>query len=329
MPDHLLFDRGDEGRDLVRLALGLELHTSVGQIADEARDLETLRDLQCLVAEPDPLHPSGEMNDLVMHIGHRGMTESAARRFKSKPRKDRNFNCATSDPAHTPASVDSGAVLYMTNHDSDGMSDNDWEERRELSWTEADWEAYLAEHETAVRDYLNHYEQLAEAGDRIDEVARRMGWEIQADETALEETAEAPEPSFDEDFDLYTVHRNPVHIATKAIYLSLLANWERVAAHPERIHPAQALSLQGALFRGREHALQAVQSLDMGDYALAICFFKRALRELNLTLSLLGAAPETGGPLLARYREYAQPRLFDLREIWLRVMNECRAAESD
>lgn len=257
------------------------------------------------------------------------MTGRARGRFKSKPGGDRNFNCATCGPEHTAASVASGAVLYMTNHDSDGMSDPEWEERRELSWTEADWENYLAEHETSVRDYLRHYEQLADAPDRIDEVARRMGWEMQADETTDEDTAETPEPSFEEDFDLYTVHRNPVHIATKALYLGLIANWERIAAHPERIHPAQALGVQGSLFRGREHALQAVQSLDMGDYALAVCFFKRALRELNTTLSLLGAGPDEGGALLGRYREFALPRLFDLREIWLRVMNECRAAESE
>lgn len=221
----------------------------------------------------------------------------------------------------------------MTNQDSDGLFENDWDERRELSWTEADWEQYLAEHETSVRDYLRHYDQLPTAPDRIDEVARRMGWDMQPEEPSLEQpldSVESPEtaPGFEDDFDLYTVHRNPVHIATKALYLSLLANWERIAAHPERIHPAQGLAVAGSLYRGREHALQAVQSLDMGDYALAICFFKRALRELNETLARLGQGSDADGGLLARYREFATPRLFDLREIWLRVMAECRQAES-
>lgn len=214
----------------------------------------------------------------------------------------------------------------MTNQDSDGMSENEWEEPRELSWTEADWESFLAEHESSVRDYLKHYEQLTAAPDRIDEVARRMGWDVQADEPVFDPADESEDAAaFEEDFELYTVHRNPVHIATKALYLSLIANCERIAAHPDRIHPAQAIGLLGSLYRGREHALQAVQSLDMGDYALAICFFKRALRELNDTLSRLG--PEDGGSLLARYREFAVPRLFDLREVWLRVMGECRAAD--
>lgn len=218
----------------------------------------------------------------------------------------------------------------MTNQDSDGLFDNDWDERRELSWTEADWENYLAEHETAVRDYLKHYEQLLAAPDRIDEVARRMGWEMQASEAEpldVPTEEDGDEAGFEEDFDLYTVHRNPVHIATKALYLSLIANWERVAAHPERIHPAHAMAVQASLYRGREHALQAVQSLDMGDYALAICFFKRGLRELNDTLARVSVETDTTGGLLTRYREFATPRLFDLREIWLRVMAECRNAD--
>ncbi len=222
----------------------------------------------------------------------------------------------------------------MTNQDSDGLFENDWEESRELSWTEADWETYLAEHENAVRDYVKHYEQSGDVTDRIDEVARRMGWDMQPIEP--EAAAETPEataeesdaaPAFDEDFDLYTVHRNPVHIATKALYLGLIANWERVAAHPDRIHPAHAMAVQGSLYRGREFALQAVQSLDMGDYALAVCFFKRALRELNDTLARLSGETDRSGGLLLRYREFATPRLFDLREIWLRVMAECRNAE--
>jgi len=33
---------------------------------------------------------------------------------------------------------------------------------------------YLGEQETAVRDYIKHYDQLGEATDRIDEVAKKL-----------------------------------------------------------------------------------------------------------------------------------------------------------
>jgi hypothetical protein len=220
----------------------------------------------------------------------------------------------------------------MTNSDSDGLFDNDWEDRGELSWTETDWMKYLGEQEDAVRDYLKHYDQLAEAPDRIDEVARRMGWELavepanEADDDA--EDVEAEE-AFDGDWDPYTLHRNPVYISTRALYLSLIAHWERVAAQPGRLPAALAITLQASLYRGNEQVLQAVQGLEMGDYTLAICLFKQALRELNVTLARLSQPDVAANSLALRYREYALPRLFDLREIWLRVMNECRQDQAD
>ncbi len=214
----------------------------------------------------------------------------------------------------------------MTNSDSDGLFDNDWEDRGELSWTEKDWQKYLGEQEAAVRDYIKHYDQLGEAPDRIDEVARRMSWELADDPTAEElvDEAEEAEETFDADWDPYTLHRNPVYIATRALYLSLIAHWERIAAQPGRVPAALGITLQASLYRGNEQVLQAVQALEMGDYTLAVCLFKLALRELNVTLARLGQPDVAATPLAMRYREYALPRLFDLREIWLRVMNECR-----
>lgn len=215
----------------------------------------------------------------------------------------------------------------MTNSDSDGLFDNDWEDRGELAWTELDWQKYLDTQESAVRDYIKHYDQLPEAVDRVDEAARRMGWELAetpeslADDEARDEEAD---DAFDGDWDPYTLHRNPVYISTRALYVSLLAHWERVAAQPDRVPAALGITLQALLYRGNEQALQAVQALEMGDYTLAVCLFKRALRELNLTLARLSQPDVAETPLAMRYREYAMPRLFDLREIWLRVMNECR-----
>ncbi len=215
----------------------------------------------------------------------------------------------------------------MTNSDSDGLFDNDWEDRGELAWTELDWQKYLDTQEAAVRDYIKHYDQLPEAVDRVDEAARRMGWELAETPESLatdEAKDDEADDAFDGDWDPYTLHRNPVYISTRALYVSLLAHWERVAAQPDRVPPVLGITLQALLYRGNEQALQAVQALEMGDYTLAVCLFKRALRELNLTLARLSQPDVAETPLAMRYREYAMPRLFDLREIWLRVMNECR-----
>jgi hypothetical protein len=216
----------------------------------------------------------------------------------------------------------------MTNPDSDGLFDNDWDDCGELSWTEADWQKYLANQETAVREYIKHYDQLPATMDRIDEAARRMGWELADVPEAVAEEAnadlDAAEEIFEGDWDPYTLHRNPVYISSRALYLSLLAHWERVAAQPGRVPPALGITLQALLYRGSEQSLQAVQALEMGDYTLAVVLFKRALRELNFTIARLNEPDATATPLAIRFREYAMPRLFDLREIWLRVMNECR-----
>lgn len=221
----------------------------------------------------------------------------------------------------------------MTNSDSDGLFDNDWEDRGELAWTEADWRKYLDEQEEAVRSYIKHYDKLGEATDRIDEVARRMGWEL-ALEPQTEAEADAEEAEAEEmlagDWDPYTLHRNPVYISSRALYVSLISYWERVAAQPDRVPAALAITLQASLYRGNELMIHAVQALEMGDYTLAICLFKRALSELNTTFARLSAPDVASTPLAVRYSEYALPRLFDLREIWLRVMNECRqSSEND
>ena len=215
----------------------------------------------------------------------------------------------------------------MTNPDSDGLFDNDWDDCGELSWTEADWQKYLASQETAVREYIKHYDQLPAGMDRIDEAARRMGWELAEAEMPeavddADELDELPE-NFEGPWDPYTLHRNPVYISTRALYLSLLAHWERIAVQPDRVSPVLGISMHSLLYRGHEQALQAVQALEMGDYTLAVVLFKKALHELNQTLARLGEE-DASAPAAQRFKEYALPRLFDLREIWLRVMNECR-----
>lgn len=218
----------------------------------------------------------------------------------------------------------------MTNFNSEGTFENEWDEPGELAWREIDWELYLQEQDGAVREYLSHYDALATHAERLDEAARRMGWEQMAKEAeaAAENTPadegreDAPEP--EADWEPYTLHKNPVYIATKALHLSLTQNWAQLAAGSGQVPPPLGIALLTTLNRGYEQSLLATQAVDLGDYGLAVCLFKRALRELNSSLAHLDAGAGGQSHGLADYRRYALPRLFDLREIWLRVLNECR-----
>ena len=217
----------------------------------------------------------------------------------------------------------------MSNYDSDSPSDNEWEDRGELAWNEFDWEQYLRDQDESVHRYIGFYELLDGQVDRLDEAAHRMGWDednwsSDADfETPSEFGESSSDTSGDRDTDPYTLHKNPVFIATKGIMLTLVRKWEQTAADSQRVPQSLALHFHSVLHRAEQQAMFAISALDFGDYAMAISLLKRALRELNGCFAALNqeTAPSKA---LSDYRDGATNRLFDLREIWLRVMNECR-----
>lgn len=217
----------------------------------------------------------------------------------------------------------------MSNFDSDSPSENEWDDRGELAWNEFDWEHYLRDQDEMIHRYIGFYEQLEGHTDRLDEVAQRMRWDedswsSDSDFTSPSDVAEPTgDTGSDRETDPYTLHKNPVFIATKAIFLTLIRAWERTAEQPDRVAQPLALSFHSALHRAEQQAMFAIAALDFGDYAMAISLLKRAMQELNQCFALLGR-DEHPTKALARYRELATPRLFDLREVWLRVMSECR-----
>ena len=215
----------------------------------------------------------------------------------------------------------------MSKSDSDGGG-NEWEDRGELAWSEFDWERYLREQDEAVIRYLNFYAACKGATDRIDAVAEKMDWgEGEWTEETDEGDAtpdEADEETFEEDEGVYTLHKNPIFIATKAIYLGLNRSWVPLASDATKVPQPLAVTLLSSLQRGEEQAVQAIHALDFGDYAMAVSLFKRALSGLNGTLALLNADSVGRHRSVLVWRQEALPALFDLREIWLRVISECR-----
>jgi hypothetical protein len=217
----------------------------------------------------------------------------------------------------------------MSNFDSDGTQDNEWEDRGDLAWNEFDWERYLREQDDAVHRYLGFYEACKNTSDRIDAVAELMNWGGSDDDESKPEIASAQdhddeETDFAEGSDVYTLHKNPIFISTRALYLGLRRHWELAAGDSNKVPQPLAIALLTSLHRGEDQAVQAIHALDFGDYAMAVSLLKRALSSLNSTLALLNDRSAMVHRTVANYREMALPRLFDLREIWLRVVHECR-----
>jgi hypothetical protein len=213
----------------------------------------------------------------------------------------------------------------MTPKDSDSFSEGDWDDSEELRWNEFDWEKFLRKQDDALHRYLGFYEAFIHCEDRLDKVAHLMGWDEEDDEEDLEDEEEAldsAEPT--DELDPYTLQRNPVYVAASALYLSLSREWESLVLDGTKAPPSLSLPFQASLFVGERHMLQGIQALDMGDYTMSISLFKRAMRELNLTLSFLNGPAFEEGTALAAFHDSAMVRLFDLREVLLRVIAEAR-----
>ena len=210
----------------------------------------------------------------------------------------------------------------MSNFNADGSSENQWEDRGDLVWNEFDWERYLREQDEVIHRYLGFYEACHDKADRIDLVAEKMEWgnEVWEEDDG---TDDSDDDATDSD-DVYTLHKNPVYIATKAIYLSMARSWSALAADSSKVPQPIAMALLTSMHRGEEQAAQAIHALDFGDYAMAVSLFKRAMSVLNSSLALLNADTTARLPHVQAWREQSLPRFFDLREVWLRVIAECR-----
>ena len=95
--------------------------------------------------------------------------------------------------------------------------------------------------------------------------------------------------------------------------------------HSERsLAPKTSWDYSKSLHQGEMNVLLSIQALDLGDYGLSICHLKNSLSALNQTLSILEKLDHPNTEFLDGFRKEAQIRIYDLRELWIRVMGDCR-----
>ncbi|MEM7673669.1 MAG: hypothetical protein AAF212_10035 [Verrucomicrobiota bacterium] len=235
----------------------------------------------------------------------------------------------------------------MANYESENFFDGDWDDKGDIAWNEYDWARYLKRCDAETVKFRDTYKRLITQPDRLDEAARKMGWDredwsatiedegeessdsdnyLLPDFTEMSQEPQRPEPSGSEEGDPYSAQRHPVFVVTRSLALDVEMFFMRLISRPElRIPAGLAWESASALKSLEMHVGMAVNSLDLGDFALAICYFKRCFSNLNALLSATSRLSEFLPPRLCEpFLEHVNIRLFDLREVWLRVITECR-----
>ncbi len=225
----------------------------------------------------------------------------------------------------------------MTNFNFEGQPEGDWEDKGNLSWGEIDWKRFLHRQDKEISRFLRHYDDCPlPAIDRLDWVARQMGWDSEDwsvgdfpdDQDDLEPWSRSEDGGSEHpDTDPYTLHRHPVYIVTAGLFLQIRHIWRTVLKHNEQ--PMDALlgwEFAESLNEAQKQTLMAMQSMDMGDFMLCILHLKRAMRSLNLCMNLLPSVVEavSAGEFI---KQAILSRIFDLRDICIRVIQDCRGEE--
>lgn len=217
----------------------------------------------------------------------------------------------------------------MSDYEFESEPEGDWDDRGDLVWNEFDWQHYLRQNEQEVVRFLSLYQKLKGQPNHLDDIAHLMGWDL-GDWALLDslDDDEDPQPeSIGEiDFDPYTVHKHPVYIVSHSLYQLLRILWEHLLVNGDsRLLTAQlSWEFAKSIQAGELNALMAIHALDVGDFALTVCHLKNALSALNHSLRIVQAIPPATCRDVSAFQREASLALFDLREVWLRVMNECR-----
>jgi hypothetical protein len=231
-------------------------------------------------------------------------------------------------------------TMNSPNYDSSGGDFEPWDGRGEIEWTESDWKQFLRDSDGEIGRFIEVYQSLRGHPQRIDQTALAMNWdsgdwsmEQVVDEDELRtEWKDGSDEDEDEDYgdlddeDPYTIHRHPLYVTTRGFYYLFSYYWRIVTEQAsELVNAAQSHAFDESLRMGEVNAVMAIHALEMGDYRLVVCHLQRALASLNESLEAFQrlCADET----VEEQSEFVQEFhawFFDLREVWLRVIRECR-----
>ena len=190
------------------------------------------------------------------------------------------------------------------------------------SWGESDWAGYLHRNDLEIGRFLSYYNEVKKFPDRLDASARRMGWE--SADWAPGDGEDAPEDEENPDLP-YCIHQHPVYIVSRALGIQLTVCFRKLCQDSgPAINALTAADLMHSFWDVEHQMVMAINATDTGDMSLALVHMKRGLSAINYSIGLRAQIPTEARLSSAEASSELEATLFDLREICLRVMDDCR-----
>ena len=186
-------------------------------------------------------------------------------------------------------------------------------------WSEKDWRLYLEKADLQVSLFLNLFVSSRNIINHMEHIAIQMGW-------AKNDRESFPGNFFRNKNDPETIHTHPVTTVTRGLYHFLSKNWEIYLDSSKNIDLKLCWLYAQLLNNGERNALYGISCMNAGDESLAICHFKNALQILNFTMDLIQKILKYTLKINVIFHD-ALVACFDLREVWLRVMESCKNHE--
>lgn len=183
------------------------------------------------------------------------------------------------------------------------------------NWAEKDWKLYLKKSEMQVSLFLNLFIACRNKSKHLDFIAYQMGWikDERNDFSNLFKQLQSP----------VTVLSHPVTIVTKALFHFLYKNFELYVENTDKISACESLMYANLLRTGESNATLAIACINDENNLLSVCFFKKALKFLNKIIEFIDEK-QRQSPLDFSLLQDAMIACFDLRTVWLAVIDSCR-----
>lgn len=242
----------------------------------------------------------------------------------------------------------------MEDFDSNYYSEGEFDDSDELCWDEYRWQLFLMKRKVELAYFKKLYHDLRNEKLTWESLMKEMGWVVELNEENLSNEELDPESkqlslggnavfieitseivpidgeannySEIEDFyDPYTVHKHPLYVITEGIIGYIHEKYERLLrTKPQLLTGVLSWNIAKLLGHIRSEAISAFHAMDEGDYTLTVAHLKQCVAWINDFMKMLAQIQLKKSITLKKIRYAA----FDLRDVYIKAMTDCRECSS-